>query len=188
MSRTLATQLAEQLSWHWENQLRPRLNNLSDEEYFWEPVPRAWNVRRRGETLKNVGQRGSGEFLIDFEHPPPYPAPVTTIAWRLGHVITGVLGERNASHFNGPAVDQRDYPYPGTAADALEQLDEAYQRWISAVSALDEQALAAPCGDAEGEHFGQFPLSDLILHINREVIHHGAEVSLLRDLYRHGLR
>lgn len=25
----------------------------------------------------------------------------------------------------------------------------------------------------------------LILHINREAIHHGAEVLLLRDLYRH---
>ena len=26
---------------------------------------------------------------------------------------------------------------------------------------------------------------DLILHINREVIHHGAEIALLRDLYAH---
>ena len=27
-------------------------------------------------------------------------------------------------------------------------------------------------------------MSDLILHINREAIHHAAEVLLLRDLYR----
>ena len=27
-------------------------------------------------------------------------------------------------------------------------------------------------------------MAALILHINREAIHHGAEVSLLRDLYR----
>ncbi len=27
----------------------------------------------------------------------------------------------------------------------------------------------------------------LILHLNREVIHHGAEITLLRDLYRAGL-
>jgi hypothetical protein len=26
---------------------------------------------------------------------------------------------------------------------------------------------------------------DLVLHINREVIHHGAEIALLRDLYIH---
>jgi hypothetical protein len=28
------------------------------------------------------------------------------------------------------------------------------------------------------------PLAELVLHINREVIHHGAEIALLRDLYR----
>jgi hypothetical protein len=28
-------------------------------------------------------------------------------------------------------------------------------------------------------------MSVLVLHINREVIHHGAEVALLRDLYLH---
>lgn len=29
------------------------------------------------------------------------------------------------------------------------------------------------------------PRLDLALHINREVIHHGAEIALLRDLYNH---
>jgi hypothetical protein len=33
--------LAEQLSWHWEAQLRPRLAGLTDDEYFWEPAPDA---------------------------------------------------------------------------------------------------------------------------------------------------
>jgi hypothetical protein len=27
-------------------------------------------------------------------------------------------------------------------------------------------------------------MAELVLHINREAIHHGAEVLLLRDLYR----
>jgi hypothetical protein len=27
-----------------------------------------------------------------------------------------------------------------------------------------------------------------VLHVNREVIHHGAEIALLRDLYRHHAR
>jgi hypothetical protein len=27
-------------------------------------------------------------------------------------------------------------------------------------------------------------MATLVLHINREVIHHGAEIALLRDLYR----
>jgi hypothetical protein len=28
-------------------------------------------------------------------------------------------------------------------------------------------------------------MSELILHINREVIHHGAEIACIRDLYTH---
>ena len=35
---------------------------------------------------------GSGDFTIDFEWPEPEPVPVTTIAWRLGHIIVGVFG------------------------------------------------------------------------------------------------
>ena len=31
-------QLAEQLDWHWREQLRPRLNGMTDEEYRREPV------------------------------------------------------------------------------------------------------------------------------------------------------
>ena len=39
-----------------------------------------------------------------------------------------------------------------------------------------------PVGPAEGA-FTEYPFATLVLHINREVIHHGAEISLLRDLY-----
>jgi hypothetical protein len=40
-------QLAEQLDFYWREQLRPRLNGLTDEEYRWEPVPGMWSVRPR---------------------------------------------------------------------------------------------------------------------------------------------
>jgi hypothetical protein len=40
--------LLEQLTWHWETQLRPRLDGLTDAEYFWEPVEGCWSVRRAG--------------------------------------------------------------------------------------------------------------------------------------------
>jgi hypothetical protein len=38
-------------------------------------------------------------------------------------------------------------------------------------------------GAAEGP-FRDLPMATLVLHINREVFHHAAEVALLRDLYR----
>ncbi|PRC44551.1 serine/arginine repetitive matrix protein 1, partial [Mycobacterium sp. ITM-2017-0098] len=37
MSNELVSQLAEQLDWHWTGQLRPRLDGLTDDEYFFEP-------------------------------------------------------------------------------------------------------------------------------------------------------
>lgn len=39
--------LVEQLEWHWDHQLRRRLEGLTDDEYFWEPVP-GWSVRPAG--------------------------------------------------------------------------------------------------------------------------------------------
>jgi hypothetical protein len=45
-------ELAEQLDWHWQNQLRPRPDGLTDEEYFWEPVPGCWSLRERGTAIE----------------------------------------------------------------------------------------------------------------------------------------
>ena len=166
----LTAQLADQLDWHWHNALRPRLDGLTDDEYFWEPVPDCWTLHRDG--------------TIDFAHPAPAPAPFTTIAWRLAHVIVGVLAMRNHSHFGGPPADYQSWPYATDAATALEQLDEAYRNWHDGVARLGEQDLATPIGPAEGP-WADRPMLDLILHINREVIHHGAEIACVRDLYVH---
>jgi hypothetical protein len=175
-------QLVEQLDWHWRRQLRPRLDGLSDEEYLWEPVPGAWNVRRRGTSGAPMAA-GGGEFTIDFEMPEPSPPPVTTIAGRIGHVVVGVLGMRVASHFGGPPCDYLSHDYPGDAIGALAQLDENYAAWVAGVRQLGGEGLARACGPAEGP-FAAAPMATLVLHINREMIHHGAEIALLRDLYR----
>ncbi|HET7387148.1 MAG TPA: DinB family protein [Nocardioidaceae bacterium] len=182
-THTWTTELAGQLDFHWQHQLRPRLARLTDEEYFWEPVPGCWNVRPRGTGTTSVAG-GSGAFTVDFEFPEPDPAPVTTIAWRIAHVVVGVLAMRVASHFDGPPADYLGWEYAETAAAALGQLDTAYAAWRDGVRGLDDDALAAPCGPAEGP-FAEEPMSTLVLHINREVIHHGAEIALLRDLYAH---
>lgn len=176
-------QLLNQLDWHWREQLRPRLDGLTDDEYFWEPTDGCWNVRRRGESTAPIAA-GSGEYTIDFAMPEPDPAPVSTIAWRLGHVIVGVLGMRGASHFGGPAMNYQDFTYAGSADAALRQLDEVYATWTAGVRGLGQEGLARPCGPTEGP-FAEHPMAELVLHIHREVIHHGAEIALLRDLYAH---
>ncbi len=176
------TLLLEQLTWHWDHQLRPRLDGLSDEEYLWEPVP-GWNVRPRGTGDAPV-RAGRGALAIDWAYPEPDPAPVTTIAWRIGHLVVGVLAMRNAAHFGGPPASYEDWEYAGTADAALAQLDAECARWTDGVRSLGADGLARPCGPAEGP-YADAPLAALVLHINREMIHHGAEIALLRDLYAH---
>jgi DinB superfamily len=175
-------ELADQLDWHWQNHLRPLLDGLTDEEYFWEPVPGCWSLRTRG-TPTQTTTVGTGEYLFEFVYPEPHNPPVTTIAWRLAHVIVGVFAARSASHFGGPPATLREFDYAGTAAEALAQLDDAYATWMNGVAALGSDGLQRPCGPAEGP-YADYPLASLVLHINREALHHGAEIALLRDLYR----
>jgi uncharacterized damage-inducible protein DinB len=140
--------LSDQLDFHWQHQLRPRLDGLTDAEYLWEPMP-----------------------------------DVATIAWRLEHITTDCLAQRTVSHLRGsPAADTEGRPT--TAAEALARLDEAYGAWSAGVAGLGEEGLTHPCGQAEGP-FASYPLAALVLHINREMIHHGAEIALLRDLFAH---
>lgn len=163
-------EFADQLDFHWTHQLRPRLDGLTDDEYFWCPVPDCWTVHADGS--------------IDFHYPAPEPAPFTTIAWRLAHVIVGVLAMRTHSHFGGPPADYQSWPYATDAATALRQLDDAYADWLTGVRGIADDELDRPCGPAEGP-YAEYPLSTLLLHINREVIHHGAEIACIRDLYAH---
>lgn len=175
--------LRDQIDRHWTSHLRDRFDGMSDDEYFWEPAPGCWSVRPRGTGTAPV-QAGSGSMTIDFAMPEPDPPPFTTIAWRLGHVIVGVLAVRNAAHFGRAPTDYATFDYAGTAAAALAQLDAEYATWLSGVESLGETGLAHPCGQAEGP-YATLPMAALVLHINRELIHHLSEVSLLRDLYRH---
>jgi len=172
----------EQWEFHWNHQLRARLDGLTDDEYFWSPVPEAWSVRPRGSSTAPL-QIGAGDFTIDYAVPAPDPAAFTTIAWRLGHVIVAVLAARNAGHFGAPAASYDSWEYAGNAATALDQLQAQLDVWVSGVRGLSQAELGIPVGSKEP--YPELPMADLVLHIHRELIHHLSEVCLLRDLYLH---
>jgi len=174
--------LREQWEAHWHRQVRARLAGLTDDEYFWSPVPDAWSVRPRGSSTAPV-QVGAGEFTIDYAFPEPVPVPFTTIAWRLGHVIVGGLAARNAAHFGAPAASYDTWAYAGSAAAALDQLEAQLDVWLTGLRGLGEDGLRVPVGAKEP--YPDAPMADLVLHIHRELIHHLSEVCLLRDLYLH---
>ncbi|NUS92832.1 MAG: DinB family protein [Nocardia sp.] len=174
--------LREQWEWHWNHQLRARLTGLTDEEYFWSPVPDSWSVCPRGSSSAPI-QAGAGDFTIDFAFPQPDPPPFTTIAWRLGHVIVGVLAARNAAHFGAPPASYETWEYAGGAASALDQLETQLGIWLDGVRGMGGSTLGDPIGEAEP--YPDLPVAALVLHIHRELIHHLSEVCLLRDLYLH---
>ena len=179
-------ELVDQLDFQWRHVARPPLDTLTDDEYLWEPVAGCWSIRpveAVSATPATTPLWGAGRFRMEQSEDEPSPAPVTTIAWRLGHMIVEVLGERVHSHFGGPPVSLGSFEFSGDAAGAVAQLDEVYTSWTDGVRQLGETGLARPCGPAEGP-FAEFPLAALVLHINREMLHHTAEVMLLRDLYR----
>jgi hypothetical protein len=158
--------LHEQLSWAWEAQLRPRLGGLTDEELHWEPVAGCWSVR---------------DGRLEGCWPTPTPAPFTTIAWRLGHL--GVtLAERASAHFGDRSWVTS---CPDTAQELLGFVDAAYSTWASGIAGADAGRFQRPHQGPPGTTDERHPFWAVVLHVNREVLHHGAEVALLRDLYRH---
>ena len=99
-------------------------------------------------------------------------------------MIVGVLAVRNAGHFGAPPASYESWTYATTADEALTQLREQLDVWRAGVRAWGDAGLAEPCGPAEGP-YGEMSRATLVLHIQRELIHHLAEVALLRDLYAH---
>jgi hypothetical protein len=175
-------ELVDQLEWHWRHHLRPRLDGLTDDEYFWQPVPDCWTISRRGECSAPMSL-GAGEFTMDYGTPLPGDRePVTTIAWRLAHIIVG-FASANASHFGGPHADRLTFCYSGSPQGALRQLDDVYEMWVGGVHGLGGAGLARPQGLQQPPKFADAPMAKLVLYTNLEVIHHGAEICLLRDLY-----
>ncbi len=95
--------------------------------------------------------------------------------------------EAGLERFGHPPVDFASFRYAGTAVAALEQLDTAYQAWVDGIAGLGTAGLAEPAGPP-GSLLADWSTAGIVLHNQRELLHHGAEIALLRDLYRAGLR
>jgi hypothetical protein len=175
--------LVDQLDFYMTAHLRPRLVGLSDEEYFWEPVPGSWSIRRHTD----------GHWFSEstWGAPEPVSPPFTTIAWRLVHIASFNLGTRVNTFFGDGSVpdsvdmfDPRQVPaIPGNAAEAVAQLEAMFNRWRDGIASLGDERLAAPVGP-KGGPYADAPMAALVLHVSRETMHHGGEIGVLRDLYR----
>ena len=88
--------LREQWEFHWNHQIRQARRPHRRRVLLVAGARRM--ERKAAGHVERAGTAGSGDFTIDSVYPEPVPAPIATIAWRLGHVIAA----RTAPHFRAP--------------------------------------------------------------------------------------
>jgi hypothetical protein len=180
MERDVLRAVVGQLDIWWWGAVTMRMNGLTDDEFFWKPVPDSFCLTEREGSLFYEWPPGSqGEAI----------PPVTTIAWRLAHIGAGCFMNQWHEFFgDGELADWTSEPFPSNAADALAYLEEWKTRWCDALIGAGNDGLWRPLGpkpDVEVMQLGKNdPFIGMVLHVNREVMHHGGEINLLRDLYR----
>lgn len=106
-----------------------------------------------------------------------------TIAWRLDHISETLLGRSN--HLGSDRTFNRtEYEPRGDAAGAIARLREAVDGWRRMLLGVDESDYdrtglsSYPYGSDAEETFPA-----MVWWMNQEILHHGAEIALLRDLY-----
>jgi hypothetical protein len=166
--------------------LPPRADGgpLTDQEYLWEPAPGAWSIRRRGQGA-SPRPYGPGEWQLDGAIGDPDPTPVTTIAWRLGHLHSDVAGRWEWTFGERRRPPDQLVDFSPSAAVALERFWAALDRWRTSVAAVTgEQLNTVGFGQCPWTDDAEVPFITVIWEANLELIHHMAEIALLRDLYR----
>lgn len=144
------------------------VEGMTDREYFWKPVADCWSI------IEGSDGRWRPEFGTTGG------AKVTTIAWRLTHLAVGsavyydyVFGEGTAKW--------EEQKIPSSASAAIELLEFGMGRHADAMARVSDDQLS----DARPTHWGaQLPLWQMLWTSIVETFHHGAEIGLLRDMYR----
>jgi hypothetical protein len=153
------------------NRLARRCEGLTDEEYLWAPTSDAW-------TIKPDPDR-PGRWTYDYDFAPPPPPPVTSISWRLVHIIAD--NEIYWEYAFGP--QRRTFPdldVPRTASEALQVWHTSRRPITDWLRAATDADLAEP----RPSHLGDPKTAGEVVRILLdEQVHHGAEIALLRDLY-----
>ena len=148
--------------------LRGWVSDLEDEEYFWEPAPGAFAIRRRDDGL----------WKYDYAIPDPQPAPPRTIGWLVVHLAS--CKEMYWEYAYGPAQRTWDQVFaPPQAASALTWLEHAQELVESALR--NETNLERPVLTNWGD---TWPAWKVFWTLAEHDLMHGAEISALRDLRR----
>lgn len=150
-------------------QLMQRLEGLTDAEYLWEPVDAMWSVRPNSDGVAIV--EGAGERDID-------PAPVPTIAWRMWHLAMDCFDEYTR-RFAGDTADAPNV-WTMSAEEAIANLAQTWSAYRAVIDGRDGWEKLGP----NWTHWANHTVAHMAMHASNELVHHAAEIALLRDLYR----
>lgn len=156
---------------------RQYFEGLTDDELHWEPVAGMWGMRLRAEASTPAPATVPGDYWFDGVGTNPDPAPLTTIAWRMAHMISMALS--TSDDLSG--VERG--PLPALRYDAAGMLEVwrgALDDFVHAVRALSDEQLGSPLPAISDDvtHAGW------VSHIALEIALHSAEVGTMRHLYR----
>jgi hypothetical protein len=148
-----------------------RLQGVTDEEFLWAPSVGAATVARGDD-----GRLG------------PVPVPdgdprTRTIALLAGHL--GEMALMRADYTNGDhRLTRDDITWPDRGSAGIEFVRDGWGRWRGAIADLDDAELdvVGRCDWPRGLD-PTLPILDIVWWMNRELIHHTAEMAFVRDLY-----
>jgi hypothetical protein len=168
-----------QLEFSWL-MLRGRLDGLTDDEYSWEPAPGALSVRRRSDA-RTSRVLGTGDWVAEWPAGPDSPGP-RTIAWLIAH-LTEAFFERWEWTFGSHQRRRDDLDLPGVRSEAVGELTRWVNAWRRGIAALPPAEVMTVGLSTASDIDAAAPFGHLVLHMNRELIHHGSEIVVLQDLY-----
>jgi hypothetical protein len=164
---------------------KERMAGMTDDEFGWEPYEGMWSIRRRADVV-TPNAYGPGDYALDFDRSVgrSEPGPLTTTAWRIGHLISGFAGRWEWTFGDRRTAPGDVVEFSPHSVAMLDRLWRETARWVASVETLTAEQLEVP-------GFGQYPLGldpevpfiGIVWWTNREFIHHMAEAALLRDLY-----
>jgi hypothetical protein len=168
-----------QLEFSWMV-LRSRLEGLNDDEYGWEPAPGALSVRLRSDA-RTSRVLGTGAWVAEWPDGPDSRGP-RTIAWLVAH-LTEAFFERWEWTFGSHQRRRDELDLPGERSQAIAELTRWVNAWRRGIAALPVAEVMTVGLSTASDIDAAAPFGHLVLHMNRELIHHGSEILVLQDLY-----
>ena len=153
----------------WWRRCSERLEGLSQVEFDWEPSTRLADGLERPQ--------------VERIEPDPDPPPITTIGWRMWHIAIECLDGYAGIVFGSTATDLEDRAFTLDVTEAVDITARAAASFRAGLVAQGPDWLFDKLGPAYGLYADSTFLG-LMLHVIDELVHHTAEVALLRDLYR----